>query len=105
MAITAQDVMKLRKMTSAGMMDCKNALNEANGNFEEAVKIKAEHVRLSNDLVDAKIAAAEELRRVKDAAREEVEALKVAVEAAKKEAEDAKRALKTKSEGNVLPTT
>ena len=30
--------MKLRKMTSAGMMDCKNALIEANGDFEKAVK-------------------------------------------------------------------
>ena len=50
MAITAQDVMKLRKMTSAGMMDCKNALNEANGNFEEAVKI----IREKGKLVAAK---------------------------------------------------
>lgn len=39
MAISAQDVNKLRKMTGAGMMDCKKALNEANGNFEEAVVI------------------------------------------------------------------
>ena len=29
--ITAADVMKLRKMTSAGMMDCKKALIEADG--------------------------------------------------------------------------
>ena len=50
MAITAQDVMKLRKMTSAGMMDCKNALNEANGNFEEAIKI----IREKGKLVAAK---------------------------------------------------
>lgn len=39
MAISAQDVNKLRKMTGAGMMDCKKALQEANGNFEEAVTI------------------------------------------------------------------
>ena len=39
MAITAQDVMKLRKMTSAGMMDCKKALTEAEGDFEKAVNI------------------------------------------------------------------
>ncbi len=35
--ISAADVNKLRQMTGAGMMDCKKALTEANGNFEEAV--------------------------------------------------------------------
>jgi elongation factor Ts len=35
-AITAQDVNKLRTMTGAGMMDCKKALTEANGDFEAA---------------------------------------------------------------------
>jgi|TARA_B110000444_G_scaffold258164_1_gene298334 elongation factor Ts len=39
MAITAADVNKLRKMTGAGMMDCKKALTEANGNFEEAIDV------------------------------------------------------------------
>ncbi len=39
MAIKASDVGKLRKMTGAGMMDCKNALTEANGNFEDATDI------------------------------------------------------------------
>jgi len=39
MAITAADVNKLRQMTGAGMMDCKKALTEANGDFEEAVDI------------------------------------------------------------------
>ena len=39
MAITAADVNKLRKTTGAGMMDCKNALTEANGNFEEAIDV------------------------------------------------------------------
>jgi elongation factor Ts len=39
MAITAQDVNKLRKMTGAGMMDCKKALTEADGDFEKAVEI------------------------------------------------------------------
>jgi elongation factor Ts len=37
MAITAQDVNKLRQMTGAGMMDCKKALTEANGDFEAAI--------------------------------------------------------------------
>ncbi|WMJ73230.1 translation elongation factor Ts [Cytophagaceae bacterium ABcell3] len=39
MAITAQDVNKLRQMTGAGMMDCKKALTEANGDFEAAIDI------------------------------------------------------------------
>ncbi len=39
MSISAKDVNQLRKMTGAGMMDCKKALEEANGNFEEAVTI------------------------------------------------------------------
>jgi elongation factor Ts len=37
--ITAADVSKLRKTTGAGMMDCKKALQESNGNFEKAVEI------------------------------------------------------------------
>jgi elongation factor Ts len=39
MAITAADVNKLRQMTGAGMMDCKKALTEANGDFEAAIDI------------------------------------------------------------------
>ncbi len=39
MAITAQDVNKLRKATGAGMMDCKKALTEAEGDFDKAVEI------------------------------------------------------------------
>lgn len=39
MNITAADVNKLRQLTGAGMMDCKKALTEANGDFEEAVVI------------------------------------------------------------------
>jgi elongation factor Ts len=37
MAITAADVNKLRQQTGAGMMDCKKALEETNGDFEQAV--------------------------------------------------------------------
>ena len=33
------DIQKLRKMTGAGMMDCKNALNDAEGNLEKAIEI------------------------------------------------------------------
>ncbi len=37
-AITAQDVNRLRAMTGAGMMDCKKALTEADGDFEKAIE-------------------------------------------------------------------
>ena len=37
--ITAAEVNKLRKTTGAGMMDCKNALVEAEGDFEKAIEI------------------------------------------------------------------
>lgn len=39
MAITAADVKKLRDLTAAGMLDAKNALEEANGDFDAAVEI------------------------------------------------------------------
>ena len=39
MNITAADVNKLRKQTGAGMMDCKNALVEADGDFDSAIDI------------------------------------------------------------------
>jgi elongation factor Ts len=38
-AIKAADVAKLRKQTGAGMMDCKNALVEANGDFDAAIDV------------------------------------------------------------------
>jgi elongation factor Ts len=37
--ITAQDINKLRKMTGVGMMDCKQALTEAEGDFDKAIEI------------------------------------------------------------------
>jgi len=37
MSFTAQDVAKLREMTGAGMMDCKKALQQTEGNLEEAI--------------------------------------------------------------------
>ncbi len=39
MAITAQEVNKLRQLTGAGMMDCKNALVESDGNIEKAIEL------------------------------------------------------------------
>ncbi len=38
MAITAKEVNKLRQMTGAGMMDCKKALTEADGDFDKAIE-------------------------------------------------------------------
>ena len=37
--ITAEQVKRLREMTGAGMMDCKSALAEANGDFDQAVEV------------------------------------------------------------------
>ena len=39
MAVTMADITKLRKMTGAGMMDCKNALTEADGDYDKAMEI------------------------------------------------------------------
>jgi elongation factor Ts len=39
MAVTMADITHLRKMTGAGMMDCKNALTESDGDFDKAVEI------------------------------------------------------------------
>jgi len=39
MSISAADVKKLRDTTGAGMMDCKKALTEANGDFDKAIEI------------------------------------------------------------------
>ena len=42
MAFTAKDVAALRERTNCGMMDCKKALTEADGNMEKAVEILRE---------------------------------------------------------------
>lgn len=55
--ITAQDVNKLRTMTGAGMMDCKKALTEANGDYEQAIEIlrkKGQKVSASRSDKEAK---------------------------------------------------
>jgi elongation factor Ts len=46
MDISAADVAKLRKATGAGMMDCKKALTEAEGNFDRAIEIIREKGKL-----------------------------------------------------------
>lgn len=55
--ISAADVNKLRQMTGAGMMDCKKALTEAEGDFEKAIEIlrkKGQKVSASRSDRDAK---------------------------------------------------
>jgi len=57
MSISATDVNKLRQMTGAGMMDCKKALTEANGDFEAAIDIlrkKGQKVSASRSDKEAK---------------------------------------------------
>ncbi len=39
MAVTMADIQNLRKRTGAGMMDCKKALEEANGDIEKAIEV------------------------------------------------------------------
>ena len=51
--ISAKDVMKLRTQTGAGMMDCKKALAEADGNFETAIDIlRKQGQKLANKRAD-----------------------------------------------------
>ena len=42
MAVTAKDVQKLREMTGCGMMDCKKALTEAEGDMDKAIELLRE---------------------------------------------------------------
>lgn len=46
MAITAGMVKELREMTGAGMMDCKKALTETNGDMDAAVEVLRKAVQL-----------------------------------------------------------
>jgi len=64
LAYSADDVKRLRELTAAGMLDCKKALDEADGDFDKAVEIirvkglkgvtKREGRATSNGLVTAK---------------------------------------------------
>ena len=57
MSFTAQDVARLRQQTGVGMMECKNALTEANGDFEKAVVILRERGLKAVDKKQARIAS------------------------------------------------
>lgn len=67
MAISAADVMKLRKATGAGMMDCKKALAEADGDFDRAVEIIREKGKLvANKRADREATEGAVLAKVSD---------------------------------------
>lgn len=55
--ITAKAVAELRAKTNCGMMDCKKALVEANGNFDDAVKLLREKGIAKSDAKQSRIAA------------------------------------------------
>ena len=57
MAITAKDVQKLREMTGVGMMDCKKALTEAEGNMDKAVELLRERGLAASQKKAGRIAA------------------------------------------------
>ena len=55
--ISAQMVKELREVTGAGMMDCKKALVETNGNMDEAVKWLREKGIMKAQKKESRIAA------------------------------------------------
>ena len=57
MAITASMVKELREMTGAGMMDCKKALNETNGNMDEAVEFLRKNGQAKAEKKASRVAA------------------------------------------------
>lgn len=57
MAFTAQDVKKLREMTNCGMMDCKKALAEAEGDFDKAIEWLREKGKAASVKKAGKVAA------------------------------------------------
>ena len=57
MAFTAKDVKKLREMTNCGMMDCKKALTEADGDFDKAIEWLREKGKAASVKKAGKVAA------------------------------------------------
>jgi len=57
MAVTAGLVKELRELTGAGMMDCKKALTETNGNIEEAIEYLRKHGQAKAEKKAGRIAA------------------------------------------------
>ena len=69
MAFTAQDVKNLREQTGCGMMDCKKALTEANGDFDKAVEYLREKGLAAAAKKAGRIAAEGMVYAVSDVAR------------------------------------
>jgi len=57
MAVTASMVKELREMTGAGMMDCKKALNETNGDMDAAVEFLRKNGQAKAEKKAGRIAA------------------------------------------------
>jgi elongation factor Ts len=57
MSFTAQDVAKLRAQTGVGMMECKKALTDANGDFEKAITLLRERGLKAVDKKQGRIAS------------------------------------------------
>ena len=67
MSFTTADVVKLRKTTGAGMMDCKNALKDADGDFDRALEIIREKGKaIANKRADRDAAEGVVLAKVTD---------------------------------------
>jgi elongation factor Ts len=67
MSIKAADVAKLRKATGAGMMDCKKALTEAEGDFDAAVEIiRKKGMAIANKRADREATEGVVLAKVSD---------------------------------------
>ena len=60
MAITASMVKELRELTGAGMMDCKKALTETNGDMDAAVEAGIETNKVKIQVVDGKVVISKE---------------------------------------------
>ena len=67
MSFTTADVVKLRKVSGAGMMDCKNALKDAEGDFDKALEIIREKGKLiANKRADRDAAEGVSLAKVSE---------------------------------------
>lgn len=65
--ITAADVNKLRQQTGAGMMDCKNALVEADGDFEKAIDIlRKKGQKVANKRADRNVTEGRVIARINE---------------------------------------
>ena len=66
MAITASMVKELREMTGAGMMDCKKALNETNGDMDAAVEFLRKNGQAKAEKMGKKILLPVDAVTIKD---------------------------------------